>query len=380
MRPIFRAFQGSVALAFVLSVTAVASADVPAARVLGSPADPEVRPDPANEAWFRPVALTVNPLSWILMKFGMNAELLPAPHHGVVLSAFYQRYEVNPALGLTAEGYAAEAGYHYYLGKHGADGIYLGPSLVAAHESLRTPALSSSALGGATGLGGAFDVGGQYVDKSGFTIGAGGGLMYVAALGSLDAVRGEEPPVADEPRRGAPRVHRRLLVLKNQGQSSSIESGFFSGSGQPLVFGSAFALPYSSGQALSSSGTASPSRSCFGITSGQPWVRGSSCDLPGSVGQASSSSGTPSLSVSFGGQPFVLSSWVRTPRTFGQASSLSRTPSPSASSATGSGSSGAATGSRFGGAALPKETPTPPQRMWASASELFSEPGSSTWV
>jgi hypothetical protein len=166
-----RGFQGVVA-ALILATPSLAAA---------AGDEPDFRPDPRKEQRFRPVALTVNPLSWILYRFGANVEVLPAPHHGLMASASYQSADTNTLAAITSHHASAEAGYRYYFGSHGADGIFLAPTLVGTKETLLT-GLDPSWSPSVTSLGFALDVGGQYVDKSGFTIGAGGGLMYAASF------------------------------------------------------------------------------------------------------------------------------------------------------------------------------------------------------
>src|SRR5512140_116089 len=90
--------------------------------------------------------------------------------------------------------------------------------------------------------------------------------------------------------------------------------------GQPFFCGSALGLPFSCGQASTSSRRPSPS-----VSGGQPFWLGSLLATPLSSGQASSLSTIPSPSRSGGGsgQPFFAGSLLRTPAVSGQASSLS---------------------------------------------------------
>jgi hypothetical protein len=149
-----------------------------------APADPpHVAPAPPPER-FRPVALTVNPLSWFFTKFGVNAEVLPAPHHAIVVSPYVQPWMRDDLQATKSLTFAGEVGYHYYVGSRGTDGVFLGPSIMAAHETV--------SAGSATGLGLAFDVGGQYLGPSGFTAGAGIGLAYMASLASLPSTQKDE--------------------------------------------------------------------------------------------------------------------------------------------------------------------------------------------
>jgi hypothetical protein len=168
----------------LLETTATAAEPLP--RAADQPSEITPKPEKTEES-FRNFSLTGNPLSLLLVKFGFNAEWLPARHHAIILSPSYQLGTVRtPELDSRHRIMAVEAGYHYYLGTRGADGVYFGPSLVAARERLDIEATSMELPTYETvrwALGGAMDVGGQVVTSSGFTAGAGVGLMYLFGLG-----------------------------------------------------------------------------------------------------------------------------------------------------------------------------------------------------
>jgi hypothetical protein len=87
--------------------------------------------------------------------------------------------------------YGAELGYHFYTGSRGANGFFVGPSLVFMQSNAST----KSSVAGQTNeaknstlvYGAALDIGGQHVTKGGFTIGAGVGVMYLTASSSSSA-------------------------------------------------------------------------------------------------------------------------------------------------------------------------------------------------
>jgi hypothetical protein len=173
-----------VTLLFLASLTRSAQADA-----VPPPTDaPTAASPPTQESErFRPFALTANPLSLLLQKFGANVEWLPARHHALVLSPSFQLGTLEtPVLDTRHRILTVEAGYHYYSGRRGADGFYFGPSFVLSRESVEVEASTLddlSIVSTRLALGGAFDVGGQFVASKGFTVGGGAGLMYLFGLG-----------------------------------------------------------------------------------------------------------------------------------------------------------------------------------------------------
>lgn len=80
---------------------------------------------------FKPVALTLNPLTLILGRFGLNVEYLPAPHHGIMLNPYFSSASAEGSdIKTTYTSFGAELGYHFYLGDCGADGFFVGPQFV----------------------------------------------------------------------------------------------------------------------------------------------------------------------------------------------------------------------------------------------------------
>ena len=175
-------------LAVSLSTVGLASAadepapppTAPATAPAPSPALATPQPDVAvaqkPEAPFKPITLTLNPLSLALGRYGVNVEYLPVRHHAIVLNPFFQSLSVGVDGDKTSyTNFGGELGYHFYTGDIGASGFFIGPSLFAMSSNASTSCASIFSYGAA------LDLGGQYVAKNGFTIGAGAGVMYLAA-------------------------------------------------------------------------------------------------------------------------------------------------------------------------------------------------------
>lgn len=137
------------------------------------------------------VTVTVNPLGLAFERYGGNVEVSPLPHHVLTASLYSQsvplwlvkalsaRDEVHERGGSTLGG---ELGYRLYSGKGGADGLFVGGSFVSmplAYARLGAD-LASAELVRFSAPGAAFDLGVQKVMGSGFTLGGGIGVMYLA--------------------------------------------------------------------------------------------------------------------------------------------------------------------------------------------------------
>jgi hypothetical protein len=133
---------------------------------------------------FKPLAITLNPLTLLLGRYGANVELLPAKHHALVANPYFGMANVTLNDVKTSYSmYGGELGYHFYSGSRGANGFYVGPSFIymrtREHEECGSPGCSVAADMDFSTYGMAVDLGGQWVADSGFTIGGGGGLMYL---------------------------------------------------------------------------------------------------------------------------------------------------------------------------------------------------------
>ena len=146
----------------------------------------------------RPVALTVNPLAFAIQRYGGNVELVPIPHHAVVISAYVQsvpvtltrriaRTVIGPVVdkaqirdGVSASP-GGEIGYRLYSGSRGASGVFVGASFDV------TPLAYARLVDGGVielsplyAVGGSLDVGAQLVTSFGLTVGGGLGVMALA--------------------------------------------------------------------------------------------------------------------------------------------------------------------------------------------------------
>ncbi len=148
-----------------------------------------------KEDRFRPLAMTLNPITLVLGRFGANVEYLPAPHHGIMLNPYYSSYSIEFGGGETTyQLMGAELGYHFYTGERGANGFFAGPSFVFMYSSLSSscnqPGCSADEDASISTYGVAMDVGGQAVLANGFTIGGGGGIMYLRSSGEAEGSTG----------------------------------------------------------------------------------------------------------------------------------------------------------------------------------------------
>jgi hypothetical protein len=143
-----------------------------------------------EEPLVRPFALTFNPLAIIWGRLSANVELLLVPHHALVASVNLLLFNADrqdlmqDGFGFAnrdSSGFGGEFGYHYWLNWHRSlRGLYLGPSLLLGNTSNAIVGDPTHAQG-YWGL--AFDLGGQEVLASGFTIGGGVGLGLVRMAG-----------------------------------------------------------------------------------------------------------------------------------------------------------------------------------------------------
>jgi hypothetical protein len=149
-------------------------------------------PRERQEDTLRPITVTLNPLGLALNRYGANLEVVPVPHHAFTGSLYMQstpawlvrrvsgRSEIND--DRAGAGVGGEIGYRLYSGHTGADGLFAGISFVSMPLAYPRIAddLASVDLQRFNASGGAFDIGVQKVTSSGFTIGGGVGVMYLA--------------------------------------------------------------------------------------------------------------------------------------------------------------------------------------------------------
>ena len=150
-----------------------------------NPVSANTTTEPSDD--FKSLAFTVNPITFLMTLVGANIEYLPARHHGIMLNPFVHPPLFNPRFNATSF-YGAEIGYHYYTGTKGADGFFLGPSLIYEYVVLDDRTSFSNA-------GIILDVGAQYVSDSGFTIGFGVGLSVRASLNKKSSYASSDTPI-----------------------------------------------------------------------------------------------------------------------------------------------------------------------------------------
>jgi hypothetical protein len=134
---------------------------------------------------FKSAAVTGSPLGFIIGRYNVDLEYLPAPHHALHLTAI--GYYALPGVDDQLTGFGAEVGYRWYSGVHGPEGVFLGGSFLAGeYEYIHgTAAQVPSPLDlpddtQYVSLGGAIDAGYQAIILGHFAVGGGVGLQYTA--------------------------------------------------------------------------------------------------------------------------------------------------------------------------------------------------------
>jgi hypothetical protein len=168
---------GSLVLATGLLFTGVASAQGPAAPI--TPDRPTPVAPPAEES-HKQITVNVNPLSFGIGRYGADLQYLPAMHHAIVVNPFFAMTKAEITAGQskyeqTFSGIGGELGYRFYSGERGANGFFVGPSLIAGTYSASATGAEKVSF---NSIGYAVDIGGQHVFKNGFTIGGGFGMQY----------------------------------------------------------------------------------------------------------------------------------------------------------------------------------------------------------
>lgn len=165
------------------------------------------------------VALTLNPIPFVVGRFGANLEVMLASHHALLASGFVQTYpsavmhllvpQADMA-NLPSPLFGGEVGYRLYSGREGPEGVFVGPSLVMmpfayphVGSDLRAEMVAFETYGAA------LDVGAQAVVGSGLTIGGGIGVQYLAYSPPASIA---PPPGASVPSYPEPHVLPRVLL------------------------------------------------------------------------------------------------------------------------------------------------------------------------
>lgn len=160
-----------------------------------------VPPPPAarREYEHKVLTLDINPFAMMIGRIGPNIQILPTPHHALVINPFWWvtrdqsyswtetvTYRDGSSTTTTDQwkarfgGVGVEIGYRFYTAPVSAQGFYIGPSLVyARYDSSEIDAYGNpyGTKAKATQVGWALDAGFQKVFWSGFTLGAGIGLQ-----------------------------------------------------------------------------------------------------------------------------------------------------------------------------------------------------------
>ncbi|WP_394836621.1 hypothetical protein LVJ94_06900 [Pendulispora rubella] len=170
-------FLSSVVVLFSLAASAQDATSIPkdAPRAEGERSD------------FKRVALVINPLAIGIGRYSIQGEYLPMPHHAITLNPFFAHIPVTVSLNGqdvdagSLNGFGGELGYRFYTGTKGANGFFVGPSLLFAsysQSSGNADASKSKSSDSFLNYGAALDIGGQAVIGPGIVVGGGFGLQY----------------------------------------------------------------------------------------------------------------------------------------------------------------------------------------------------------
>lgn len=159
-----------------------ARADEPAAARPAA-AVPAEKPQSADEGDdIKHISLELNPLGLAIGRYSISGEYMLARHHAVTLTPFYAHVPVTVTVqgkdvdAGSLNGFGGELGYRFYTGDKGANGFFVGPSVLFASYS---PSAARGQSGDSfTSVGGALDLGGQFIIGPGVVLGFGAGLQY----------------------------------------------------------------------------------------------------------------------------------------------------------------------------------------------------------
>jgi hypothetical protein len=199
MRSLLTAFASSAVLSFgLLAFTASdAHADEQVAPKPAGVAMPatagEKTPADDDSADIKHISLELNPLSASIGRYSIQGEYVLARHHAITLNPFYAHASVKETIngtdidGGSLSGFGGELGYRFYTGSKGANGFFIGPSVLFASYTSSAPAGVPGATDSSfTSLGGAVDIGGQFILGPGIVLGFGFGLQYTSTSKDID--------------------------------------------------------------------------------------------------------------------------------------------------------------------------------------------------
>lgn len=161
-----------------------ARADEPSSQPAAAAATGE-KPQPKDDAdEVKHFSVELNPLGIAIGRYSLQGEYMLAKHHAVTLNPFFNHtpitYTVNgkDIDGGALNGFGGEAGYRFYTGSKGANGFFIGPSVLFGSYTADPPGDSGGKSQSFTSIGGAVDLGGQAIIGPGIVIGAGAGVQY----------------------------------------------------------------------------------------------------------------------------------------------------------------------------------------------------------
>ncbi len=147
----------------------------------------------AYENRLRPFTVLADVTMVLTARISFEGQFVPWMHHGFRLNPFCAFVDQSlPFISGAADerfqlSCGTEVGYRYYTGERGANGFFVGPSLLFAHTHVNAGNDASKQPVGARDFyyaGGALDVGVQGMTERGFTVGGGAGVVL---LRNLDA-------------------------------------------------------------------------------------------------------------------------------------------------------------------------------------------------
>lgn len=156
----------------------------PAAAAPAAPAAAAEKPQANDdEPELKRISLELNPLGFAIGRYSIQGEYMLARHHAVTLNPFYAHAPVTVTVNGkdidagSLNGFGGELGYRFYTGSKGANGFFVGPSVLFGSYS-QSGGVGTQASDSFTSIGGAVDVGGQFIIGPGVVLGFGGGLQY----------------------------------------------------------------------------------------------------------------------------------------------------------------------------------------------------------
>jgi len=197
MRRLLSVLAASAVFSFGLlaSTAGVARADdahaAPAAApaAAAAPAEKPQADDDGPE--IKRLSLELNPLGLAIGRYSIQGEYMLARHHAVTLNPFYAHAPVTITVngqdvdGGSLNGFGGELGYRFYTGSKGANGFFVGPSVLFGSYS-QSGGVGTASSDSFTSIGGAVDVGGQFIIGPGVVLGFGGGLQYTKTSQDID--------------------------------------------------------------------------------------------------------------------------------------------------------------------------------------------------